>query len=71
MMPFDVGLYLKLIGYSLRDAKTPRRVGRVLLLALLCPAIVAFGSLGMLLDWVCISMAWQAISAQKRWGSIV
>ena len=52
MMPFDVRLYLKLIGYSLRDAKTPRRVGRVLFLALLCPAIVVFGSIGMLLDWV-------------------
>jgi hypothetical protein len=52
MVPFDFGLYCKLIAYSLRDAKTPRRVGRVLLLALLCPAIVFFGSIGMLLDWV-------------------
>ena len=52
MMPFDVRLYLKLIGYSLRDARTLRRVVRVLFLALLCPAIVLFGSIGMLLDWV-------------------
>jgi len=52
MMPFDIGLYLKLIGYSLRDARTLRRVGRVLALALLCPTIVGFGSLGMLLDWI-------------------
>ena len=51
-MPFDWRLYLKLIGYSLRDARTPRRVGRVLFLALLCPSIVLFGSIGMLLDWV-------------------
>jgi hypothetical protein len=52
MMPFDARLYLKLIGYSLRDARTPRRVVRVLVLALLCPAIVVFGSIGMLLDHV-------------------
>jgi len=52
MMPFDVVLYAKLIGYSLRDAKTPRRALRVLFLAILCPSIVLFGSLGMLLDWV-------------------
>ena len=52
MMPFDVRLYLRLIAWSLRDARTPRQVGRAVFLALLCPAIVLFGSLGMVLDWV-------------------
>ena len=52
MMPFDWRLYLKLIGYSLRDAKSPRRIGRVLFLALLCPTVVLLGNVGMLLDWI-------------------